>query len=404
MSPLDKPRNPFLPGQPATVELFVGRQAQITHLLQRGVRQTALGKPTVFFIEGEYGIGKSSLANYCLQAAEQEYGLLGISASMAGQRDLDGTAESILKSLVTSAHRNRSFWAKVKDVLGRFVDGAQLFGVSLKLSEVAAAAPRLADVAGFLETLRGLLQYLPSEGGMQPGVFLVLDEINGIASHAPFAHFLKGVVDRNALQTPSVPLCLVLCGTAERRKELVACHEPVGRLFDVIEVPPLSRDESSQFFLRAFESAGMRVKKDALERLVQYGSGQPRILHMLGDHAFWIDSDQIVDGADVDAALQAAAKDFWRKYVGPQVVDELNSADYRSILKKIAAEDPLAPAFSRAKIAEGLSQSERGKLDNFLQRMKQLNVIRQGEEKGEWVFNTPMVRTAMFLFAEALAN
>ena len=209
MSPLDKPRNPFLPGQPATVELFVGRQAQITHLLQRGVRQTALGKPTVFYIEGDYGIGKSSLANYCLQAAEQEYGLLGISASMAGQRDLTGAAESILKSLVTSAHRNRSSWAKVKDVLGRFVDSAQLFGVSLKLSEVAAAAPRLADVAGFLDTLRGLIAHLPAGEGTRPGVFLVLDEINGIASNASFAHFLKGVVDRNALLAPAVPLCLV---------------------------------------------------------------------------------------------------------------------------------------------------------------------------------------------------
>lgn len=402
MAAIDKPRNPFLPGQPATVELFVGRQAQISHLLHRGVRQTALGKPTVFFIEGEYGIGKSSLANYCLQAAEQEYDLLGISASMAGQRDLNGIAETILKSLVTSAHRNRTFWAKVKDVLGRFVDGAQLFGVSLKVSEVSAAAPKLADVTGFLETLRGLLQRVPKGDVGHPGVFLVLDEINGIASHAPFAHFLKGVVDRNALQTPSVPLCLVLCGTSERRKELVECHEPVGRLFDVIEVPPLSIDESSQFFVRAFESVGMRVEKAALERLVQYGSGQPRILHMLGDHAFWLDTDQIIDSDDVDAALSAAARDFWRKYVGPQVVDELNSADYRSILKKIAAEDPLAPAFSRAKIAEGLNGSERGKLDNFLQRMKQLNVIRQGDEKGEWVFNTPMVRTAMFLFAESL--
>ncbi len=33
--------------------------------------------------------------------------------------------------------------------------------------------------------------------------------------------------------------------------------------------------------------------------------------------------------------------------------------------------------------------------------MKQRNVLRQGGTKGEWVFNTPMVRTAMFLFAEA---
>ena len=133
MADLNKPRNPFLPGQPATVDLFVGRRAQIDHLLQRGVRQTALGKPTALFIEGEYGIGKSSLANYCLQAAEQEFGLLGVSASMAGQSELVGAAEAMLKALVPAAHRNKPLWLRVKDRLGRFVDSAELFGVSLKL-------------------------------------------------------------------------------------------------------------------------------------------------------------------------------------------------------------------------------------------------------------------------------
>ena len=397
----EKPRNPFLPGQPTTVDLFVGRQAQIRHLLERGVRQTALGKPTAFFLEGEYGIGKSSLANYCALAAEGEFGLLAITASMAGQKDLRGVAEAILKAIVQTAHRHRPLWKRVATSLSRFVKSANLFGVDLDLHEIAKEAAHFADIGSFLSTLQRLIAELPTRADWQRGILLVLDEINGVAAEPAFAHFLKGVVDRNALATEQVPLCLVLCGTPERRHELIANHQPVGRIFDVIEVPPLSAAESREFFERSFRTVDMRLDPVALDQLVQFGSGQPRILHMLGDQAFWIDQDGVIDVDDANSALIQAAADFTSRYVGPQILAELRSAAYRSILTKIAGVDPLQPSFQKSAIADGLEESERRKLDNFLQRMKRLNVLRQGSDKGEWVFNTPMVRTAIWLFAKA---
>jgi hypothetical protein len=178
----------------------------------------------------------------------------------------------------------------------------------------------------------------------------------------------------------------------------------VGRIFDVIEVPALTGAESALFFRRAFDAAGMKVTAEALDQLVAYGSGQPRILHMLGDHAFWLDTDGTIDVEDAGRALIRAAEDFTVRYIGPQILAELRSPDYRSILRSISRQDPLLASFARSAVADGLSDSERKKLDNFLQRMKQLAVLRQGEAKGEWVFHTPMVRTAMFLFAEAKAG
>lgn len=397
----DKPRNPFLPGQPATVDLFVGRRSQIDRLLQRGARQTSFGKPTCFFIEGEYGIGKSSLANYCMLAAENEYGLLGVTASMAGQSDVDQAAEVVLKALIQATARDKSLWRRVSESLGKYVKDVHLFGVDLDLSAVRQAAPQFADVGGFLDTLRNVLHHVQPKSGSKAGVFLVLDEINGIAANPQFAHFLKGIVDRNALADSPVPMCLVLCGTPERRRELIASHEPVGRIFDVIDVPHLSGVESEHFFQIAFESVGMTLDPSALGQLAFFGYGQPRILHMLGDQAFWLDTDGRIDDQDVAKAVVAAAEDFTTKYIGPQILKELRSPDYRSILKKISSQNPTTPSFKRAAVAGGLEAGELKKLDNFLQRMKDLNVIRSGDDKGEWVFNTPMVRTAMFLMAQA---
>jgi len=59
-----KGKSPFYPGQPVPVDLFRGRQQQIERILTRGAAQVAAGKPVTMYVEGEYGIGKSSIAAY----------------------------------------------------------------------------------------------------------------------------------------------------------------------------------------------------------------------------------------------------------------------------------------------------------------------------------------------------
>ena len=54
-------------------------------------------------------------------------------------------------------------------------------------------------------------------------------------------------------------------------------------------------------------------------------------------------------------------------------------------------------SFSRADVASGLTPSEKRKFDNFLQRMKRLQVIRSGDVAGEYVFNVRMVRLYIWL-------
>ena len=56
-----KSRSPFYPGQPVSIELFVGRMKEISRI-ERAASQVALRKPQSVFITGEYGIGKTSLA------------------------------------------------------------------------------------------------------------------------------------------------------------------------------------------------------------------------------------------------------------------------------------------------------------------------------------------------------
>ena len=98
----NKGRSPFYPDQPVPVELFQGRKAQIKHILQRGVAQVANGKPVTMFIEGEYGIGKTSIATFVQWLADTRHALHGIYVSLGGATSLDDVAEKILTSTVRS--------------------------------------------------------------------------------------------------------------------------------------------------------------------------------------------------------------------------------------------------------------------------------------------------------------
>ena len=133
------------------------------------------------------------------------------------------------------------------------------------------------------------------------GLFLILDEINGITKNPQFAHFIKGIVDTNAVSVPPVPLLLMLCGVEDRRVEMIHRHPPVGRIFDVIEVEPMSDEEMRDFFKRAFGSVKIAVDPDAMDVMTFYSGGLPKIMHEIGDAAYYIDQDNRIDRSDARA-------------------------------------------------------------------------------------------------------
>jgi len=73
------------------------------------------------------------------------------------------------------------------------------------------------------------------------------------------------------------------------------------------------------------------------------------------------------------------------------VLQALRSRDYKAILSKLA-DSQFDLAFNKKDIQRGISDIQNKKLNNFLQRMKKLKVLKQGEERGEYIFNSRLVR------------
>lgn len=391
-----KGRSPFFPDQPVPVELFMGRAAQIDHLMTRAVGQVAEGKPVTVFLEGEYGIGKTSVARFAQWLAERDRGLLGIYATLERAESIDDVGAAVLEATLRSGAYNPKLGERIREGMARFVGQQSLFGVTVHAEALRKEAPNVAR--GLLPFLGQTLDRVRADGAR--GIFLVLDEINGIAGNPRFAPFLKGVVDSNAaisLGKPTLPLLLMLSGVAERRRELIAQHEPVGRIFDVVRIDRMTEEEMAGFFRKAFESVRMQVEPAALDVMTHYAAGFPKIMHLIGNAAYWVDQDGRIDKADADRAVLVAAEEVGTRYVNQQVYAALKSADYRSILAKIARMGPDTMAFQKTEVAKGLTDTEKRKFNNFLQKMKRLGVLRSGEVQGEYVFNVKMVRLYIWL-------
>ena len=388
-----KGKSPFYPGQPVPVELFVGRANQIERIMTRGVAQVAAGKPVSMFVEGEYGIGKSSIAGFVQQYAQEKYGLHPLYVPLGGIEKLDDLGAKVLEATVISGGLDAKQTEKIRNWLARYIGEQTFFGVTLHAENLKKDAPSVA---------RGLLPFLTEiyarlkDSGVK-GIFLVFDEINGITSNPKFAHLIKGLVDTNALSRNPLPLLLVLCGVEERRREMINHHQPVDRIFDVIDVEPLNQEEMKEFFIRAFDSVSMKVKREALEQLAIYSAGFPKIMHLIGDATYWLDRDGVIDAEDAWMGVILAADEVGKKYVDQQVYKALRSADYHSILRKIAKLGPDKMSFNKSEIISGLSDTEKRKFNNFLQKMKNLKVLRSGDVQGEYVFNVRMVRLYIWL-------
>jgi hypothetical protein len=378
-----KGKSPFYPGQPIPPELFTGRDTQIRRIKARGVDQVAAGKPVSMYIQGEYGIGKSSIANYIRAYAERDCHLQGVYLALGRAQGLTDVAAAVLEGILGADADSGSRVEAVRAWLKKYVKEVKLFGFTPNLDAIKKDAADFASARGILGLLAETIRRLAPEG--VAGIVLILDEINGIAGNPLFAHLIKDLVETNAAARNPLPLLLLICGTEEKRHELIHHHPPVGRICDVVQVGPMEPKETRQFFRQAFRSVGVTVDEAALDEWVYYSGGLPKIMHEIGNAAYYLTDADRIDKLTALEAVEEAADEVGKKYVEPEVVKAIRSKTFQAILEKLAALD--ADEFTRDELAATLADEEKGTLDNFLQRMKRLHVLRSGESLGEYTFN-----------------
>ena len=358
--------SPFKPGQTVPLEFFVGRIAEIERL-QSMVKASTQGQFKIGFISGERGIGKSSLASFVRHLSDRNCNTAGCHVYLGGVGELNEMVRKTFDRILNESI-DKSWHQEAMGFFGDRVRKVGLFGFSLELNIEDRDLPTLSR--NFVPSMRNLLEKLK---GQKDALLLILDDINGLATSADFANWLKSMVDEISTSEQKMPLCILVVGLEERRQELIEGQPSLARVFELIDISPWSDDETSEFYQNAFRSMNAKIEKPELSRLVQFTGGLPVLAHEIGD-AVWRAAQSLeINAREVSQGIFIAAEIIGRKLLEPQIFRAIRSERYRSILRKMAGESQMY--FRRAELVANLTEKEAKVVGSFLRRMKKLGAI-----------------------------
>ncbi len=358
--------SPFRPGQPVPIEFFVGRVDEISRL-HGMVKASTQGRFKIGFISGERGIGKSSLASFVRHLPEQGSAVAGCHVSLGGVRGLQEMLRRTFNRLLKES-RDKPWHGQIREFFGNHVRKVGMFGISLELDLKDRDLSTVAH--DFVPTIRRLMDSLK---GHKSALFLILDDINGLAGSEAFANWLKSMVDEIATSGRTVPLCILVVGLEERRQELIEHQRSLARVFELIDLAPWSTGEVKQFYDTSFDSVNAKITDSDMERLVRFTGGLPVLAHEIGDAVWRTARNLDISAREVTAGIRTAADVIGRKLLEPRIFAAIHSERYRSILRKLSAEPRMR--FRRSELVDRLTDDEKRVMDNFLRRMKQLGAL-----------------------------
>jgi len=387
--------SPFTPGNPAPVELFVGRVEQIEEIL-RYVGQTTSGRQENVFLAGERGIGKSSLAAFLHHLVSKE-DFLTIHVFSGGVTTLDELVRRIFEQILKEVDMQKTLSDKLSGFFKKYVKQVDLFGISMSFNPPDKDLEDL--VRNFPEALNNIIKEIEPE---KKGIFIALDDINGISKTPEFADWYKSFVDNVAIHYPRFPVFIMPIGLPEIRDSLSKHQPSLMRVFRVVDVDELSDKEVEEFFEKSFRRASIEVEPEAMRIMVRSSSGLPILMHEIGDAVFWWDEDGVIDNTyDVVNGIIVAADSIGKKYLDPTVYRAIRSERYRSILRKLGGTEEIITSFRKREIEAELNEEERKVFHNFLRKMREQGIIVLDIESGRGYYKFVNLLYAVYIYMES---
>ena len=346
MGALVRPKyNPFRPNNIITPGMFKGRGPEIDRL-ERCLYQTKLSNPTHFLIQGERGIGKSSLFFLLEHLAAGKIPTIGedrlsfvvvaVDLGTAGTeldviREIAKGIRTAMASVDELKQRAKDFWDWLSkwEVLGvRYHGGATSTETMDALDELVSRVGQLCE----------------SLAGYRDGLLLLVDEADRPGGTANLGAICKLMTERLTRQGCSRVL-LGLAGLPSLIGQLKASHESAPRLFTTMLLEPLLDDEVREVIKSALKEANSKnerqttIAEAAIQLLVSLSEGYPHFIQQFCFSAFDADTD---DNISVDDVLNGAYEEngaLWQlgdKYFNEMYNLKIASDNYRTVLDTMA--------------------------------------------------------------------
>lgn len=369
--------NPFEPGKSVSPDRFKGREKNIKKIL-RDMGKVQKGNVQHFFLTGNKGMGKTSLAEFVKEYVEINYGMIGIYVSNKGNNSLNSLITAIIQAFLNKIPRNVLF-EKIKTLFSS-IESVEIIGnrVSFKPSKSL-----IVDIEkDFPYYLNQIIKDLPTNNG----VFLIIDDINGLSESKKFVDWYKLFADTIEVNRGdfNLPLYVLFAAYPDKFDSLVYEEPSFGRIFHYDEIDRLSDLEVKEFFKDTFSSVNKQINDNSLELLSYFSGGIPLIMQEIGYSIYWLSEKTTIDEEDVLNGIMEAIGELESKQIR-NIVNQISSDDFEDLLLKIASQKQ--QSYIETDFKEKLNWDEYNVWDEFLDCMIKLGVIKTSNRKSNLKFS-----------------
>lgn len=381
MSILERGDSPFQPGQPVSPNKFQGREDIINEIV-RYFPAALHGKPQHFFITGKRGMGKTSLAHFISNYAENNFSMITAHIMNDGVNSIDELIIQIIERILNSIRPEK--WSdKIFDFFDEHIEKIGIGGINIKFKPSKDELDNIKDNFAFY------LTDLVNNFEDKDGIFIVIDDINGLSETPEFANWYKSFTDTLATSFyEKAPIAIMLTGYPEKFNKLYDHNPSFSRIFHLHKVSTLNNDEIINFYKEIFESNNFKWEEESLKFMAKYSSGMPTMMQEIGEATFLVDNDYIISKKDGIQGIINAGKIIGLKYLQPLLDEKIRSEKYISILDKSSEKLATSPddTFTKKEFMDILSESEIKVFKDFISRARKLGIIELASSKKQGVY------------------
>lgn len=373
------PDSPFEPGHPVSPDKFKGRKKDIIKMIRYLPKVINKGIPEHFFITGKRGMGKTSFVKYIGNFAEDNYQMVHIYVNNEGGNTLDDLIQNLVEKMFKEF--NKETWGK--KIINSFVDNID----EINIKGVGISLKNKQDLVGNIKNnFADFLINVCKELKDKKGIFIVIDDINGLSDTPDFANWYKGLFETLYFDEEVIPVSFSLVSYQDKFEKLCDQNLSFSRIFNLIEIDHLDDEDIKEFYLDTFNEFNIKFKNDELlYEMVYYSWGMPLIMQQIGDAVFWNSLDGEINEDNAYSGISNAALELGNKQIRNKL-NKIKSSHYTKILYKLGKNEKME--FTKSEVKEFLSSDEIRVFDDFLKRMRDLEIIESigKENSGEYAF------------------
>ena len=404
---MPKENNPFKPTSPVYKGVFSGRYNEIQRI-ETVMIETKKGNPTNLLIIGERGIGKTSLlllskfyASGDIKINSESLNFLPVFVSLDKRTTIPELARKIKISIERYLRSSKNAIQYIKDVWS-FIQKIEICSSKIGSTKLEVSESELFDNFTFsiIDTVKAITNEENAINRLKlikpmDGIIIFIDEADNSSRELDLGTFLKHLSEQLVAENCNYVL-IIMAGLPDIRNILLESHPSSLRLFEELELFPLSEDDVKDVILKGIEDANKRNTKpvtitdEALSWIFAFSEGYPHFVQQFGYSSYSYDKDYVIDENDVKKAafINGGAYDLiGDRYYKDMYLNKIKKDSYRQVLKIMS--ENWNQWVSKQYIRERFKGKE-STLNNAIRALSERNVIlkkpgTKGEYRLQWV-------------------